>query len=421
VLVIDGTPLGERLCDQIDSERQKHSPGNNTRVVNRLEQALGRAVRSSADFAAVLLVGNDLASFIGRRDVKQLLEPHTREQIDLGKDIADQLKHAEEQSNVGISRALELLLNRDEEWKEAHRERVSTVARTPRAGSGLTVNEKGASAERQAWIYAKARNHQAAVATIQKAVDEKDLHDIQRAELIFRMAGYMYHFDQAKAATLYRGAFQINSLLPRPPQMPDRKYAQIREQAASLSDALQQFTSPNAAIAKIEEIRARLAYASSAESVEQGLYELGEFIGATSSRPEKETGRGPDVLWVFDDLSLCIEAKSEKTSAIFKADAEQLLLSIEWCAKQAGLDRGTLIPVFATNSTIADRGEDVSFGPTIMTENVLIAIVDAFSGLLTGLSFDGPLFRDAAQINQRLHSVGLTGKEIVKRLKSINA
>ncbi|MEQ1741737.1 MAG: DEAD/DEAH box helicase family protein [Candidatus Nitrotoga sp.] len=416
ILVIDGTPIGDRLCDQIDAERQKNSPGHNTRVVNRLEQALGRAVRSSADFAAILLVGSDLASFIGRRDVKQLLEPHTREQIELGRDLAEQIKGDEESSLTAIGRAIEQLLKRNEGWKEAHRDRVSTVVRVTRAGTGLTVNEKAAVAERKAWVFAKSRNHQAAVTELQKIIDEPDLHEIQRAELIFRMAGYMHHFDQAKAATLYRGAFLKNSLLPRPVQMPDRKNISVREQSVALSEALQEFSSANAAIAKLEEVRARLAYSGDPESVERALHEFGKLLGATSSRPEKETGRGPDILWEFDGISLCIEAKNEKHAPIFKCDAEQLLLSLEWCVTQASISRVNLVSVFATNTLTVDRSEDISFGPSILSEKVLMEMVESLMALVTGQSFDGPLFRDVVQINQRLHSAGLAGKDLVKRL-----
>lgn len=411
VLVIDGTPIGERICDQIDSERQKDSPGYNTRTVNRLEQALGRAVRSSADFAAVLLLGADLAAFVGRKNVKDLLEGHTREQIDLGKDLADQLRVGDVRSIEAIYKAVALLLDRDEEWKEAHRERTAGVAKTTRA-AGLTAIERAALAERRAWLAAKSNNYQGAVAELQTSVDDRTLHDIQRAELMVRMAGYMHHFDQAKAAALYRGAFQINCQFARPPQLPDRRYAQVRQQAVLFSDSLEQFASPAAAVAKFEELRARIAYAGRAEDVEDALKELGSFLGATSSRPEKETGRGPDVLWMFDDVVFCIEAKSEKHRPIFKSDAEQLLISTQWCLDDVGIPRDQLVSVFATNSREVDRREDISFGPKLMPESLAMSIIDRLIGIVNGLSFAGPLFRDSAQINRQLKDARISGRAL---------
>jgi type III restriction/modification enzyme restriction subunit/RAD3-like DEAD/DEAH box helicase len=419
ILVIDGTPIGERLCDQIDADRQRNSPGYNVRVVNRFEQALGRAVRSSADYAAILLVGNDIAAFVGRRDVKAMLESHTREQIDLGKDLADQMRGDSGDGLKAITNAVEALLDRNEQWKEVHRERLAAVPRETRAGADLTQAERAAIAEREAWLQAKARNNQGAVGRLQAILDAGGLHQIQRAELMFRMAAFMHQFDAGRAATLYRGAFQINSLLPRPMQLPDRRYSRVREQAANLRDYLGAFTTQNAAVSRLEEIRAKLAFSSDADLVEEGMLELGEMLGATSSRPEKETGRGPDVLWIFDDVALCIEAKNEKHRPISKGDAEQLLLSIEWCAAQTDVRREDVVPVFVTNCVEADRREDVSYGPRFLSERILFGIADSLRDLVNGIAYEGPLFNDGAQMHRKLVDARLSGKEIVARLQTL--
>jgi len=420
VLVLDGLPMGERLCDQIDFERQKNSPGYNTRAVNRVEQALGRAVRSSADFATVLLVGQDLAAFIGRRDVKDMLEPYTREQIELGRDVADQIRASGSASVAAIEAAIRALLDRDESWKDAHRERMQTVQRSTRSRKGLTVNEAAAKAERLAWEQAKANNFQGAVVTLQEVIDNKDLHEVQRAELLARAAGYMNRYDTGRATTAYRSAFSKNSLLPRPPQLPDRRYTKARQQAVAMCEVLGQYVSPNAAIARIEEIKASLAFAGNADTVERALRELGELLGADASRPEKETGRGPDVLWRFDDACLCIEAKSEKTGTISKGDAEQLLLSTQWCEAEGVSPRDQIVSVFATNAKDVDRVEDVSFGPRLLTESHLVSMASSLTALVTGLSFDGPLFQDIAQMNKKITEANLGGRQIASALGKFN-
>jgi len=416
VLVIDGTPSGDRISDAIDGIRQRNSPGYNIRVVNRFEQALGRAVRSSADYAAVLLVGNDLASFVGRKDVKDLLEPNTREQIDLGKDVAEQLSESDD-GLEGIRSAIDIVLSRDEEWKEAHRERVGNVAKQVRKVGELTQNEVIAVAERRAWLMAKARNHQAAVTALQEVGDRGDLQNTQKAELLYRIASYMNFFDQGRALAVHRAAFELNSSLPRPVQLPDRKYSRVGEQIGNLKHELGEFTNPNAAIARIEELKALLAYAGSAEQVEAALQQLGALLGAVSSRPEKETGRGPDVLWQFPELSFCIEAKSDKTAPIYKADAEQLLLSVEWCEKQTGISRANIIPVFATNSLKVDRAEDISFGPYFLEEGVAVMLAENLKAVIGGVSFDGPLFLNSGKLTDLINQEKLSSKAIRARLK----
>lgn len=416
ILIIDGTPVGERLCDLIDGERQKNSPGYNSRTVNRFEQALGRAVRSSADYAAILLTGTNIASFIGRKDVKEVLEPHTRAQIELGIDLAETLKDSSGGALAAIRQAIQSLISRDNDWKEAHRQRVIDAGGSARSGMNLTLSERAAVAERSAWQKAKARNHQGAANALQPIINDQDLHQYQRAELIVRAASYLYRVDTARAAAFYQSAFQANTSLPRPAEIPDRQYSRIGKQATNLRDYLQAFTSANAAISKLEEIRATLAYSGEAEAVESGLQQLGEILGATSSRPEKETNRGPDVLWLFDSTGLCIEAKSEKESVIFKKDAEQLMLSTEWCVSHTDLDRSDIVPVFATNVVGADRPEDLSFGPAFLSEALVMDIIDRLQKVLTSLSYDGPLFNDATQIDQGLRQAKLRGEELAASL-----
>jgi len=412
VLVLDGIPTGERLSDQIDASRQRNSPGYNARTVNRFEQALGRAVRSSADYAAILLVGTDLAAFVGRKEVRDALESHTREQIELGQDVADQLKASGNDSVTAIRSAIGALIDRDSSWKEAHRQRMAAVAKRDRTDKDLNPAERASVAERTAWISAKARNHQNAFSVIQNALDSLSLHPLQRAELMFRAAAYLHRVDPARATQLYQSAFQLNSALPRPAEALDKRYSRIKQQSVNVRDALQSFTGHNAALARLEEIRAMLAFSGDAEIVEEGLKALGEIVGAQSSRPERETGRGPDVLWLFDSIGLCIEAKNEKKRPIFKSDAEQLLMSQEWCRKNTDLQSEQIVPVFATDVVATDRLEDVSFGPLFLTEAIAFEIVDRFRSVLTSVSFNGPLFMDIRDIDRRIKDSKLTGEQL---------
>jgi hypothetical protein len=122
------------------------------------------------------------------------------------------------------------------------------------------------------------------------------------------------------------------------------------------------------------------------------------------------------VLWLFDSVGLCIEAKSEKESPIFQKDAQQLMLSTEWCTSNTDLDRDDIIPVFATNVSTADRAEDLSFGPGFLSEALVMDIVDRLQKVLTSLSYDGPLFNDATQIGHGLRQAKLRGEELAASL-----
>lgn len=414
VLVIDGVPSGDRLSDKVDASRQKDSPEYEVRTVNRFEQALGRAVRSSADYAAILLVGTDIAAFIGKRSVREMLESRTRVQVDLGKDLV-KLTPGTTLPNA-IQGMVQAILSRNEQWKEAHRARVREAERTVRQGNELTIHESIALATRTSWKSAKGRNFQAAVPVLRESCNTAGLHPIQRGELLYKIAANLHQFDPTGAVDTYRAAFEINSDFPRPDKVADKKFVRLTNQAVAARDYLGRFAQANAAIAKLDEIAAKLSFAMPADVVEQGLLELGRALGASSSRPEKETQRGPDNLWLFDDVALCIEAKSEKTADIFKGEAAQLVLSMEWCREHVEAPERGVTPVFVTNSTKADRAEDVSFGPLLMTEELIFSLLSNLRQVILGLSFDGPLFTDPVAVGKAFTANGLSGGQLLARL-----
>lgn len=420
VLVIDGVPGGDRIVDRIDAYRQKDSPEYEVRTVNKFEQALGRAVRSSADFATVLLVGTDIAAFIGRKNVAGLLEERTRLQVELGQELARLPDHVGKSIGVVIQDLSQALLDRNEGWRHAHKTRVAVTGKQVRDTS-LTPYEAGALAMREAWNMAKAKNSQGAVARLRDAAGTHLLHPIQKAELLYWVAAYQHQFDPGQAVEVYKAVFGLNTKFPRPQQTPDKRFARMTDQAVALCKVFSVFSSPNAALARVDEVKAKLAFANEAETVERGLHELGELLGADSSRPEKETGRGPDVLWLFDDCGACIEAKSEKTAPIHKTDAAQLLLSGSWCDEQlvAGMPKPVL--VFATNVTAADRPEDVAFGPRLIPEAVLMDIVDRLRKVLMSLTYDGPLFTDPGTVAAKMREQGTTGAAIIARLAAMKS
>lgn len=414
ILVIDGVPSGDRIIDHVDAYRQKESPEYEVRTVNKFEQALGRAVRSSADYAVVLLVGPDIAAFIGRKNVAALLEDRTRLQVDLGRELASKAGVGEKPIATIIAEMANALLSRYDGWKDAHRARVKVQGRQPRS-TNLTAYEAAALALRDGWGMAKAKNFPGAVTRLREAANGP-LHQIQKAEMLYWVATYLHQFDPAQASNVYKAVFAANTKFPRPELVADRKFTRLTEQAVAVCQVFSPYASANAALARIDEVKAKLSYGNIAETVERGLHELGELLGATSSRPEKETGRGPDVLWIFDDCGACIEAKSEKSTPIHKTEAAQLVLSAQWCDEQLAAGMPKPVPVFATNVTTADRAEDISFGPRLLDEAALMDLLDRLRKVVLSLTYDGPLFTDPATVAKKLAELGVNGASIISKL-----
>ena len=99
----------------------------------------------------------------------------------------------------------------------------------------------------------------------------------------------------------------------------------------------------------LKEIEKGLVNSSSTNTVEQALQELGMVIGLESSRPERQSGSGPDVLWRYPTAhaGAALEAKTDKKATsqyTKKDDVGQFHDHIQWLQKNH--PKETLVPSF---------------------------------------------------------------------------
>jgi hypothetical protein len=69
------------------------------------------------------------------------------------------------------------------------------------------------------------------------------------------------------------------------------------------------------------------------KQAEEALRCLGQYLDFQSSRPDNEHGTGPDVLWIFPDMTaLCVDAKTNKLSgSVYRKDEfGQLSDHVQW-------------------------------------------------------------------------------------------
>ena len=66
----------------------------------------------------------------------------------------------------------------------------------------------------------------------------------------------------------------------------------------------------------------------SSAQVEEAIRCLGQYLGLRSTRPDKESGTGPDVLWIGNDgCAVCIEVKTNKQETVYrKADVGSCII-----------------------------------------------------------------------------------------------
>jgi hypothetical protein len=149
LLVLDGAPITYSLLDSIDGSRG--GPGNLRQrgIMHRIEQGLGRAVRTPSDYAAVVLWGDDLVSLIANRSMYQAMTEETRLQIELGLSIAKDAK-AEGDPAKSVTDLIQKCMKRDPGWKKYYIKKVK-IAVKPVDSAHRSHRVQYAQLEREAW------------------------------------------------------------------------------------------------------------------------------------------------------------------------------------------------------------------------------------------------------------------------------
>lgn len=415
VLVLDGMPLGQGVTDKYDSMKQGVPGGIRNRLIYRIEQGMGRAVRSNADYAVVILCGSDLANFVGNREVVDRMNPATRSQVDLAIELANLA--AQEMGTSPKNTVQDMIvkcLNRDEGWKQLYNDRVRSATES----YPVTVDKKRidlASSEQDAAQAAIDNNAIKSVEFIKQAITSFAGDEAEKGWLMQEEANYLLEIDPGKAMERQSFAHTKNNSAFRPPQ---GIVARPRDPGKfeSLSIVSQWFTSfanPNAAIAELQMLRTRLSYESNPKALEQAILELARPLGAIGSRPEEELGAGPDDLWLWPEVSLVIEVQNDHEGPLPKKDSGQLHDSLQWFKKNY-LSRVPL-PVVVAKVTSTEKDANFPTGTRVLTPKTMTTLLDNLDIFIQRLVAKAPLIQSPQDMLNWQSELGLLPGQFVAK------
>jgi len=414
ILIVDGLPAGEGIVDRLDNENAGGLVGMRGKLANRVEQGLGRAVRSSSDYCAVILCGQELANFVSRRLVLDSFSPNTVRQIEMGRLVSKAISEDANKAS-GLIGALAQLLNRDKDWRNFYESQMSLPTDSVQSITAeAELRRRTATAERAAATSAQHRDYSSSSRELRAAANLLSHDRFARGVIKQAAAKVMYLHDKVAAMDLQGSAYADNCALSRPPVMPTAARRKISGQAERVAEWIRGFADKNGALLELDGLASKLIYSGGSNVVEAAVQDLGEFLGADSSRPEKEGGRGPDNLWIFGDRAFCIEMKSDKSSKLWKKDAGQLAVSGLWVRENiTGL--AEIFSVIGSNVSEADVPGDFEAGVIVMSQDAFLMIVSRLRGMLVGLINQGPLFaEDPGAIQGQLGPHELLPQQLTK-------
>lgn len=420
VLVIDGIPRGQSLGDAVDAATEGYPGGRFTRWAFRVEQGLGRGVRSESDYCVVLLSGHDLASFVGKHEVREGFSPGTRRQLELTRELAKIAKLEGKAPHEAVWELVQSALSRNGSWRDFYRSNMSNHEELPGVDE-LAVRVSGAVAE--AFSLASERRLSEAVTVVSAllASDEcKGLNDAASGWLLQLKAFLTFGLNRGEALKIQAAAHRRNGTLLAPPNVDLARSPKVSEQGASLLRWYQGFDDGGAAMAEFTSILSRLTFDVSAAVFEQAFKELAPLLGARGERPEKEFGRGPDnaVFWATEDW--VVEAKTKKTNLVLsKGEGEQLLAAAEWYWATYPEQSRRMTPVFVANTASTERDAYFPKHSAVLTPQALGQIIQRVRGVLVQLCVRRPSQWTAGEVANLLVDAQLEPPRLRALLESI--
>lgn len=403
LLIIDGLPevygLGERM-EMLLLDGTKRTL---VRQVQRIEQGMGRGVRSSDDHCVVLLLGGRLTQRLHQPETEAMFSSATRAQTALGKEVASQLRNQSLDKLVDI---MSLCFSQNDDWVAAGRNAVVNAEQP--AGGHLDANQVSL---REAFDAARLTRYDLATQRVQAAVNATQ--DTQlKAYLKQQLAEYTNFTNPAAAQELQLAALTGNHRLLKPLAgvTYHRLNAPASGQAAAALDFMSMFIEGNELIIWVNGLLDDLDWGEEgSKRFEAAMKDLGLFLGFGSERPEDQVGRGPDNLWALGTQRyLVIECKSGAVQAnrVCKHDTNQLNGSIVWFEQKYDATC-SMTPILVHPQTVFEHAASPDGRIRIINEAGLKRLRDAIRAYAIGLVSNGGFMESKeVQRQQQFHKLG---------------
>ncbi len=365
ILIIDSLPYYDSLSDRYEEMCRQDAELMKIKVIQRIEQGLGRSVRGEKDYSVIIIVGSDLVKCIRSCDNQRLFSSQTKKQIEIGFELVDISKESlkgdgqEEIEKLLIS-TISQCIARDNGWKEYYASMMDETENTTRnKGDLYALLQK----EREAYQEVIAQNYNEASQIIQEIID-MCTNELDKGWYLQQKAKLQYHVDRVQANKTQIAAFKKNIQLLKPQSgvVYNRiKYPIDCSRNEKIIKIMSKYSKYEQLMLHIDEILSNLnlgVEAEKAENAENAFYKVGELLGLEVQRPDKQIRKGPDVLWCLSQKNyIVIECKTEVLSSrsyISKSEAGQMEEHMAWFESEYGMVDCCPVLVITTPNLASD-------------------------------------------------------------------
>lgn len=412
MLVIDGLPPLNSIKDRYIQSVAPLSTTLLREQVQRIEQGMGRGVRSNDDECCVVLMGDELSDVLSRNRGIEFFSAATQSQYDLSTKLWDLLVE-ESKERPTVEQIFDLAnfsLNKDPEWVTMCKECLSTI----KYSSEAKVDEKVV-ALRKAFEsslncqWNDAANHI-------KNVKDREQDKRTKGFLCQIQAEYTNKYDSVQSQQILVAGKKLSGAILSPIDgIQYQRTINDIPQAIAIKDYINaENIGSNELLIFIDGILSKLVMEEEYEKFEDALDTVGKALGFVCSRPDKETGGyGPDNLWALDVSSFfVIECKTEATTNTIKKDyCNQLAGSINWFYENYS-NQYNCYPIIVHPSNVIDTVASPDENMVVITERELGLFRQSIRDFYRDLSYNGNM-ADVEKINELLKIHKLRKDDII--------
>lgn len=372
-------PFFTNMGDKYEEKCRIGSSLISKKMAQKIEQGLGRCVRSEKDYAVILIIGAELVSFIRSNQTKEYFSEQTRKQVELGLQMAEWAKEEHEAPIKKLTSLINQCLKRDEGWKEFYKSEMDSIDETPENDD---TNFEILKLERTAEKYYLRDKVEEAAKTIQQIIDKFNLSEADKGWYMQEMARYKYCISKIESNRAQKSAFEHNFTLLKPRDgVVYKKFENINsDRMINLKDRISKYSSYEELMLDINMIIENLSFGIEADKFEEAVDKMGIMLGFETQRPDKMIRKGPDNLWRLERGTYALlECKSEvleTRDTIYKSEVGQMNNHCGWFDSEYPDSEVTRILIIPTNKVSFDA--DFTHDVLIMTRAELEKIKKNF-------------------------------------------
>ena len=365
LLIIDSLPYFDSLFDRYEHSCREFSDQIYTKIAQKVEQGIGRSVRSEKDYSVIIIIEDELVHFVKGTKSQRYFSNQTAKQIEIGDDVTDSVKDEMSGATPGnaFTGVVRQCLKRDEGWKQYYEEQMGSVNVTAEEHPYLDLIDKEYKAE--CALYKK--DFKTAADLYQEIVNSNNDNQPEKGWYQQLLAKCMWHIQKSEYEKIQNKAHDNNNYLLMPINAPYKKTGFVHVSSIEqIINKIQSFDSFFDYKIAVDSILSNLVIGVSANKFEKAVQDLGSLLGFESTRPDKQYKTGPDNLWQYSNNHyLLIECKSEKmqnATEITKDEIGQMSNHIAWFKDNYGKNepvKNIFIHPVSTISKLADIDTDI--------------------------------------------------------------